>query len=142
MSKEKLFHVGVKALIENEEGKILLLKAPGWEKAKTKAHWDIPGGRIQEGQTIEAALSREIEEETGVKKIEYSEFFTAIISNHQIPHKDIMLGLVLMVYRVKIPKSSKIKLSEEHTDYEWVDKKEATKRLAYKYPSEFTNLLK
>lgn len=52
-----------------------------------------------------------------------------------------MLGLVLMVYKVKLPKDSKIKLSEEHTDYGWVDKKEAAKRLAYKYPPEFTTLL-
>lgn len=93
-------------------------------------------------QTIEAALNREIEEETGVKKLGTNEFFTTVISNHQIPYKNIMLGLVLMIYKVKIPKSSKIKLSEEHTDYEWVDKKEAAKRLAQKYPPEFTGLLK
>lgn len=141
MANEKLFHVGIKALIENGRGEVLLLKAPVWEKGNIKAHWDIPGGRIQEGQSIEATLNREIEEETGVKKIEYSEFFTAIISNHQIPHKDIMLGLVLMVYKVRIPKNSKIKLSEEHTDYEWASKKEAVKRLSYKYPPEFTDLL-
>ncbi len=141
MTKEKLFHVGVKALIENNQGEVLLLKAPAWEKGNIEAHWDIPGGRIQEGQTADAALNREIKEETGVKKVEYSEFFTAIISNHQIPYKDIMFGLVLMVYKVKIPKNSKIKLSEEHTDYEWVSKKEAAKRLSYKYPPQFTNLL-
>ena len=46
-----------------------------------------------------------------------------------------------MIYKVKIPKDAKIKLSPEHDKYEWVDKKEAAKRLADKYPPEFTNLL-
>jgi len=56
-------------------------------------------------------------------------------------HEKYKLGLVLMVYKVKIPAYSRITLSDEHTDYEWVDKKEAAKRLAHKYPTEFTELL-
>jgi len=141
MAQEKLFHVGIKALIEDKDGKILLLHAPGWEKNNTPPHWDIPGGRIQDGQTSSAALSREIEEETGIKIIESSEFFTAAIAKHEIPFENHILGLVLMVYRVKVPKDSQIILSHEHTEYEWVDKKEAAERLANKYPSEFTKKL-
>lgn len=141
MANEKLFHVGIKALIENKQGQVLLLKAPAWKKGNVEAHWDIPGGRIQEGQSVKAVLAREIEEETGIKKIESDKFFSAVVSNHQIPFEDKMLGLVLMVYKVKISNGSKIRLSEEHTDYEWVDKKEAVKRLAQKYPPEFTKLL-
>jgi hypothetical protein len=44
MASEKLFHVGVKALIVNSEGKILVMKTVAWYGAI--AHWDIPGGRI------------------------------------------------------------------------------------------------
>jgi hypothetical protein len=47
----------------------------------------------------------------------------------------------LMVYKVQIPKNSKIKLSDEHIAYEWVDRSEAAKRLSHKYPEEFTQLL-
>jgi hypothetical protein len=46
-----------------------------------------------------------------------------------------------MVYKVQIPKNSKIKLSDEHVAYEWVDKTEAAKRLGHKYPAEFIQLL-
>lgn len=141
MSKEKLFHVGIKALIENEERKVLLLFAPGWERAKTKPHWDIPGGRIQEGGSAEETLKREVEKETGIKNIQSQEFLSAVVSNHQIPFEDKILGLVLMVYKVKVPVTNKIILSHEHTDFEWVDKKEAAKRLADKYPPDFTKLL-
>lgn len=141
MANEKLFHVGIKALIENEQGLILLLKAPAWERGNIEAHWDIPGGRIQEGQNATEVLAREVEEETGIRKIESFDFFTAVVSNHQIPFEDKMLGLVLMIYKVRIPKNSQIKISDEHVAHEWVSAKEAAKRLAQKYPPEFTTLL-
>ncbi|HZP55436.1 MAG TPA: NUDIX domain-containing protein, partial [Candidatus Saccharimonadales bacterium] len=84
-----------------------------------------------------------VEEETGIKKINKPEFFTAVVSNFKdIPIDGHKVGLILMIYKVRIPKNSKITLSEEHAGYEWVTKEEASKRLAYKYPSEFTELLK
>jgi 8-oxo-dGTP diphosphatase len=138
MAKEKMFHVGIKALVENEQGKVLLLHSPGWAKNKTPPHWDIPGGRIQEGQTIAEVLKREVEEETGISKVVESQFFSAVLARHQIPFEQYLLGLVLMIYKVKIPEGSKIVLSDEHTEYEWVEKNEAAKRLAEKYPEEFT----
>ena len=144
MAKEKIFQVGVKALIENEVGNVLVFKADVTfeHKGDVKPYWDIPGGRIKEGQTIQQALKREIEEETGIKDIESSEFFTSVISNHEIPMDDgKKSGLVLMIYKVRILKRARIYLSEEHIGVEWVDKKEAAKRLADKYPPEFTNLL-
>jgi 8-oxo-dGTP diphosphatase len=139
----KLFNVGIKGLIENAEGKILVLKSSlKGHGLPTEAYWDIPGGRIEEGEHVLEVLKREIEEETGIKELKKeAEFFHAVVSNHKIPHEDKILGLVLMVYKVQIPKNSKIKLSDEHVAYEWVDKAEAAKRLAHKYPEEFTSLL-
>ncbi len=141
MSEEKLFQVGVKALITNKEGKILVLDSGGWHLKHHKRHWDIPGGRIKEGHSVLDTLQREIEEETGITQIKDPEFFTAVISNLSSLHENQAVGLVLMIYKIKIPENSKIVLSEEHTAYEWVDRKEAAKRLAYKYPPEFTGLL-
>jgi 8-oxo-dGTP diphosphatase len=143
MADTKLFNVGIKGLIENLEGKVLLLKADvSKHRGNTTPYWDIPGGRIEEGQSVLEVLRREIEEETGVKELKAeAEFFHAVVSNHEIPFEDKMLGLILMVYKVKIPENSKIRLSKEHVDFEWVDKKEAAKRLAHKYPAEFTKLL-
>jgi len=139
----KLFNVGIKGLIEDTEGKILLLKADvSTHRKNTEAYWDIPGGRIEEGEKVLDVLRREIEEETGIKEFKKeAEFFHAVISNHQIPFEDKLLGLILMIYKVQIPKNSKIKLSSEHVAYEWVSKAEAAKRLAHKYPAEFTQLL-
>jgi 8-oxo-dGTP diphosphatase len=137
----RLFNVGIKGLIENEESKILLLNSPGWARAKVSAHWDIPGGRIEKEKDLLDVLAREIREETGITKLLKPEFFTVVVSNHEIPFEDKVLGLLLVIYKVRVPENSEIRLSEEHTNYEWVEKKEAAKRLAHKYPPEFTRLL-
>jgi hypothetical protein len=63
------------------------------------------------------------------------------VSNHEIPFDERLLGLALMIYKVKVPQGSKVSLSEEHVAYEWVDRAEAKKRLAHKYPKEFTDQL-
>lgn len=141
MANEKKFHVGIKVLIENPDGQVLLMKTMAWKP--NPAHWDIPGGRIQEGQTVDDTMAREVEEETGVTDITNPQFFTAVISNIEIPLKDgEVVGLVLMIYKATIPSDSHIQLSEEHTDYEWVSKVEAAERLSFKYPKEFTEKLR
>jgi 8-oxo-dGTP pyrophosphatase MutT (NUDIX family) len=143
MADEKLFHVGIKGLIENKDSKILLLHSPGWAQKDIPPHWDIPGGRVSDNEDALLTLQREIEEETGLTKLENTEFFYAVISNHEITLTETKkLGLVLMIYTVTILPGSKMTLSEEHDKYEWVDKHEAAERLANKYPTEFTNLLK
>jgi 8-oxo-dGTP diphosphatase len=139
---EKLFYVGVKGLIQNRQGKILLLKADATKHRKNKEpYWDIPGGRIDEDESVLDALKRELKEETGIEKIQNHSFFTTVISNHQIPHGRQTIGLVLMIYVVKIPSDSVIKISKEHVAYEWVSRLEARKRLIHKYPKEFTDQL-
>jgi 8-oxo-dGTP pyrophosphatase MutT (NUDIX family) len=140
MASEKFYQVGVKALITNDKNEILPLKSvPGFHEP----HWDLPGGRIQEGQTAIDALKREIEEETDITDVTDVEFFQGCISNHELTFENMLpVGLVLMIYRVRIPTDSSIKLSEEHTEYEWVTMAEVASRLEAKYPMEFTQLLR
>ena len=140
MAKEKLFHIGVKALITNGHDKILVLRTIPFQNAAV--HWDIPGGRIKEGDTVDETLRREVMEETGVLHITQIEFVTAVVSNIAIPVPGLgNVGLLLMIYTAHIPGDAAITLSEEHTTYEWVDHAEAAERLRYKYPDTFTALL-
>jgi 8-oxo-dGTP pyrophosphatase MutT (NUDIX family) len=144
VAKAKLFFVGIKGLIENSGGKILLLKADVTKhRGNIEPYWDVPGGRIDENEDdIIGTLRREIREETGISKVANPKFFTAVVSNHMIPFDgDKKAGLVLMVYVVSVPNGSEIKISEEHVAYEWVSRAEAKKRLAHKYPTEFTDQL-
>jgi mutator protein MutT len=143
MAEEKKFHVGVKGMVEDEQGRVLLMKEDVRNHSiPTTEYWDFPGGRMNEGETVTQTLMREIEEETGITKVHNPKFVTAVISNHEIKLKNgEIVGLVLMVYEVIIDPKTKIKLSHEHLDYEWVGRAEAKKRLSHKYPKEFTDLL-
>lgn len=73
--------VGAGALIFNEEGKLLLsLRGP---KAKNEVgKWEIPGGSIEFGETLEQGLKREVKEELGVE-IEIVEMLQ--VCDHIIP---------------------------------------------------------
>lgn len=51
----------VGALILNREGEMLLIRTHKWSH-----RWGIPGGKIKRGETCEAALIREIAEETAL----------------------------------------------------------------------------
>jgi 8-oxo-dGTP diphosphatase len=134
----KLFHVGVKALITDSSGKILLFKTPPWDDMP--AYWDLPGGRIEDNQTAEDALRREILEETGITNVTNIAYYSACISNIEIPVSEAeKVGLVLFAYTVDVPDGVAIQLSDEHTDYEWVERSELPERLKEKYPAEFTS---
>lgn len=51
-------------ILENEKGEVLLTKR---KFAPKRGFWDLPGGFVNLRETVEASLSREIEEELGIK---------------------------------------------------------------------------
>lgn len=142
---EDLFQLGIKALIRNARGEVLLLQVNtdsllGHEGG---AYWDIPGGRVHRGQSIEETLLREIEEETGLTEIAIAGSVGQVLSNIRIPRREGGdTGLILWVYECRIEEESEIRLSSEHGAYEWVNPAEAGERLAFKYPPEFTEKIK
>ena len=136
---EDVFHLGIKALIRNDEGKALLLRVNAKELVGVaEAYWDIPGGRIKRGDTVEDTLRREVAEETGLAITACSPL-AMVRSNIRIPRggaEDV--GLILAVYECRVAAADVITLSSEHVAYEWVASGEAAARLAVKYPPEFT----
>lgn len=145
MANEQIFHVGVKALIRDQAGECLVFYTDTKDfTSPGPAHYDLAGGRIENGQTPEEALRREIAEETGIKQIEAIKFFYAVVSpSIQIKvTDDLTVGLTLLVYEVKVPEGSEIVLSGEHTKYEWLNPTEAAKALEYKFGKEFSDQLR
>ncbi len=105
--------VGVKILLKNNEGKYLIVhrlleKYPG-----AKGSWDIPGGRINRGETLLANLKREVREETGLALIETPEIF-GVQDILRVKNKHI----IRLTYQGLT--NGKVNLSEEHDDYLWL----------------------
>ena len=59
MAPERRVEATVKALVLDGEGRILLLR-------ETTGLWDLPGGRLEHGETLAEGLRRECLEEMGV----------------------------------------------------------------------------
>ena len=113
----KHFYVGIKAVIM-KDGKVLLLK-----DSSRPDFWDVPGGRIDENESIEEALLRELREELPSHT---NPRIGKLLNAYRIPGsiKD-DLGLVLLFYKVDVDFDGEILLSEEHTDYEWLTPEQA-----------------
>ena len=110
-----IFHVGLKVLLE-KDSKFLFLKADN------KINWDWPGGRIDNIEVatdLEKVLKREVYEELG-PKVKYKLGQPIIQFRRYSRSRDVYIFITL--YEAKYI-SGEIKLSHEHSDYEWVDPK-------------------
>lgn len=47
------------AIVLNDQGEILLIKGP-------RRGWEMPGGQVEEGESLKEATIREVKEETGI----------------------------------------------------------------------------
>lgn len=63
MSAKKILLVAACALVD-ADGRVLLTQRP--EGKKLAGLWEFPGGKVEPGETPEAALIRELSEEIGV----------------------------------------------------------------------------
>jgi len=112
--------VAVKALIQNDEGKYLLLQRTSPLVDGSGIRWDIPGGRINSDEKLLDALAREIHEETGLIMTEPLQLLKA--QDMLISDKD--WHVVRLTYLVQL--SGTVKLSSEHQAYQWATLAEAT----------------
>lgn len=143
---EDIFHLGIKAIIRNTDGKILLLKVNPKNLKETmdwhgEAYWDIPGGRIRKGDTPEVTLQREVAEETGITSFKTMTPFFMTVANIRIPIGEDTVGLILSTYVCDVGNITEMKVSNEHVDVGWFTSHEAADLLSFKYQKEFTEKL-
>lgn len=85
----------VAAALVDEDNRILIQRRPpGKQMARL---WEFPGGKIETGETPEAALVRELEEELGIT-VEVSALSPTYFASHA--HGDQHLLLLLYTCRV------------------------------------------
>jgi 8-oxo-dGTP diphosphatase len=113
------FMIGQKAaLIRN--GKCLIL-----EMASKPGLWELPGGRINEGEFRESALRREVKEELGLNDLE----LLGVVDYEVWYHNDTGVSFCATVQLIK-NESAEILLSDESLQYKWISESEIDN---YKY---------
>ncbi|MGL4449651.1 MAG: NUDIX hydrolase [Sarcina sp.] len=94
------------------DGKVLTIRRSFQDKISAGS-WEVVGGKIEFGESLEEALRREVLEETGIE-IEITD--TLYAKSNVI---DENTQMVVVVYMCKYL-SGEVRLSEEHIAYRWV----------------------
>jgi len=112
MYPSTIYRVVAKALITNEDGKILVVK-------ENQDFWSLPGGGLEHGESAQDCLKREIREEIGVDNVEIGEI--AYSTNVYLDRRDIWMTWI--VYKAKL-NSSNFVFGDGVTDAKYIDIKE------------------
>nr|WP_267902863.1 NUDIX domain-containing protein [Halomarina oriensis] len=101
-------NVTQKAVTVGPTGDVLLVQHP-------RGTWVVPGGRINDGETAEDALRREMHEETGLDvRVE-----RPVLTATDLWRNDDGDPMFTVVYRCRADERS-VTLNEEHEDYVWL----------------------
>lgn len=102
------YRVSVKALITNDEGKILVVNERG-------LGWDLPGGGLDWGESAEDGLKRELLEELGcIAKIEQHPCLIAPSSARELDRH-----VLWIIYKAKV-NPEEIQKTDEVSEFKFV----------------------
>jgi len=115
-----IFNVGVKGLIVDGD-KVLIVKS------SSHGFWEAPGGRVDDNETIQETLIRELQEELpGIENIQVGR----LLNVYRLPGMPLGdHGLMLMWYVVRADFPNGVSLSDEHQEFEWVGFSDALDRV-------------
>ena len=123
---------------EKEKIKYLVLKR--------KLHWrgwEFPKGGVEENESDEQAVRREIKEETGlnIKSIKKFDFCGEYQYKKKYPDRGKHTGQEYCLYSAEVDFGKVIMDEHEHSNYEWLDFENAMKRLTWKNQKESLNIV-
>ena len=119
----------VGALIFNHKKEALMIRTHKWSNL-----WGIPGGKIKFGETSEAALRREILEETALKVTDIQFVLVQDCIHSKEFYRD--AHFVLLNYTCRcVAKSPRVMLNEEGREYRWLKLTDAKKKLKLNKPT-------
>lgn len=96
----------------------------------TREYWDLPKGHIEKGEKELDTVRREVEEETGLRDIEFVEGFKEWIKYFfKFQGKNIMKFVTFYLAEAK---TKDVKISEEHLGFKWLPYEKALEKLTFK----------
>lgn len=106
------------ALLYRDDAILLGLRSP--HRRSDPNCWDMIGGRVEDGETIEAALARELREELGVTPVEWVK-----IGVVDVPARASGVPSVLHIFAVTRWEGEPAISNHEHTRIAWFGIEEA-----------------
>jgi nucleoside triphosphatase len=107
----------VGALVVNSRGQVLIVKTTKW-----RGTWGVPGGKVEWGETLEAALVREFQEEVG---LELTHIRFALLQEAVLDSQFCQPAHFIMINYYAFSASETITPNEEIVEWAWVTPEEA-----------------
>ncbi|MDD1727489.1 MAG: NUDIX domain-containing protein [Methanospirillum sp.] len=106
----KPFALSVRIVLFDQHGHILVLKRSKSSRTNP-GKWELPGGKIDKDEAFDAALKREVLEETGFQVVIHTAAGTAMQETEEwrVVHL-VMIGSMM---------SGGLAISSEHEEYRW-----------------------
>lgn len=89
MSSAKVVHVAVGVILRGQQVLLALRSSKQHQGGK----WEFPGGKVEKGETVAAALKRELQEEVAIDVAESSAFMQL---EYAYPEKTVLLDIYLV----------------------------------------------
>lgn len=108
-----LFTVSQKAILTDKKGRVLMMEKAG------KTHWDLPGGKLDEGEDMAEGIAREIREETNLDKVTIGPIIH--VGRRSFEEEGKPERVMIFYHCTTEQKFEKIKLSDEHNQWRLLD---------------------
>ena len=106
------FALSAKVLILDKDGRCLLLRRSPQSKANA-GKWDLPGGKVDAGEAFDAAILREVREETGLEIV-----LERVVGAAQSDLPERRVAYLILKAALS---SGEVHLSDEHTEFLWAN---------------------
>lgn len=121
----------LKTLVINSEGKLLLLRRSETD-VRRPLQWDFPGGHLDAGESIEEGAIREVLEESGLSvKLNRPLFTKTEIVTWKDSQGEQTRNVIWIYFSSFSDGDAKVKVSNEHNEYAWIEIKEALNLIQY-----------
>jgi len=116
-------------LVTNDNGELLMIFRRG--------KWDLPKGKLDEGESIENCALREVKEETGLQNVSVVKFMSLTYHEYFDPHlkQDVIKETHWFEMYTPNDQSLLPQYEEDIEKIEWVNKKSMQEKLSNSYPN-------
>jgi 8-oxo-dGTP diphosphatase len=113
--------IATKALIVDDKGRLLILReASTYQEGTNVGRYHFPGGRLNPGEAFLDGLTREVDEETGLK----IEIGKPIYVGEWRPIINGVQNQIIAIFFICKAITKKVRLSEEHDNFVWIHPEE------------------
>lgn len=105
--------LGVSAVVRDDDGRVLLVLR---DRGAYAGRWSLPGGKVEHGESLASALTREVLEETGLTVGVDAHVWT----HEQLPGQGMPGHYVILVHRASTL-AGEARAGDDAREIRWVD---------------------